>query len=311
MSKFRNSIFRSKVAIITGGASGIGRALAERLSASGCEVVLADRQIGVAEQAADAIVDRGGSATAHELDVRDLSAFQQLARDIKRRSGRIDYLFNNAGIAVGGEMHEYAPEDWHDVFDVNLRGVAHGIHAVYPIMIAQGHGHIINTASVAGLLPSPGMGSYTATKHAVVGITKALRVEAERHGVRVSALCPGAIRTPILHGGKYGRLHRAVSMDKMKELIETFRPLDPDELARRALRGIERNEAFIVVPKLYKAFWYLERLSPTLSLKLWQVVMDRFRTQLGLDEVGIKPEPVPEPEPVTESEPVPESTTLH
>src|SRR5262245_48803240 len=109
-----------RVAVVTGGASGIGRALGEELAARGCTVVLADRQIELARSVALGIDERGQSAWAAELDVRDLSAFQALARDVRARFGRIDLLFNNAGIGVGGGIETYAPEDWDDVFDVNL-----------------------------------------------------------------------------------------------------------------------------------------------------------------------------------------------
>src|SRR5439155_13844601 len=96
--------------------------------------------------------------------------------------------------------------DWHKVFDVNLRGVVNGVQAAYPVMLRQGFGHIVNTASVAGLLPTPTIVSYCAAKHAVVGLSTSLRVEAAEAGVRVSVLCPGAIKTPILEGGKYGKM---------------------------------------------------------------------------------------------------------
>src|SRR5262245_6530755 len=122
-----DSPLASKVAIITGGASGIGRALGEELALRGCEVVLADRQHALAEEVAKGITDRGGRAYGAELDVRSLPSFRAVIQKVLERSGRIDYLFNNAGIGVGGEMDSYAPEDWDDVIDVNLRGVAYGI----------------------------------------------------------------------------------------------------------------------------------------------------------------------------------------
>jgi len=195
-----------------------------------------------------------------------------------QQSGRIDYLFNNAGIGVSGEIDSYTLDDWNDVFDVNLRGVAHGIQAVYPIMIRQHSGHIVNTASGAGLFPSPGLGSYTATKHAVVGISKALRVEAERHGVQVSVLCPGAIRTPIMTGGQYGRINIAgVSDEELVKSFERLRPMAPEKFAERALRAVLRGDAIIVVPAWWKAFWYLERLSPALSMRVARLALKRLR----------------------------------
>ena len=111
---------------------------------------------------------------------------------------------------------------------MNLRGVVHGIQAVYPIMIRQGSGHIVNTASMAGLTTTVGQTSYTATKHAVVAISRSMRVEAERHGVRVSALCPGVIRTPILTGGEYGRINApGVTSEEFQKSWERLRPMAP------------------------------------------------------------------------------------
>src|SRR5262245_42224664 len=183
--------FHEAVAIVTGGASGIGAALGRELARRGSHVILADRQLEVASGVAASINAAGGKAEAVELDVRDAIAFDAIVALTIERHGRIDYLFNNAGIGVGGEIREYRLDDWRDVVDVNLMGVVHGVQAAYGRMIAQGFGHIINTASVAGLLPSPFMGSYTTTKHAVVGMSRALRLEAARYGVRVSTLCPG------------------------------------------------------------------------------------------------------------------------
>lgn len=272
----------SKVAFITGGASGIGRALAEELAGQGVEVVLADRQIELAEEVAASIRQAGGAATAVELDVRDLGQFQRAADETVARTGRIDYLFNNAGIGVGGDMARYEQRDWDDVFDVNLRGVAHGIQAVYPVMCRQGSGHIVNTASMAGLLPAPHTGSYCATKHAVVGLSKALRIEAKEHGVRVSVLCPGVIRTPILGAGKYGRSNLTSEGDqKMMGFWEQLRPMDPRTFARKTLRQVDRNVPIIIVPSWWKLFWLMDRLSPRLSLWVWQRTYDRMRVQLA------------------------------
>ncbi len=233
----------TSVAVITGGASGIGAAFAKELAGRGTEVVLADRQLELAEEVAGAIRQSGGQATAVELDVRDAAQFQRVVDETVARTGRIDYLFNNAGIGVGGEIAGYTLADWYDVFAVNLRGVVHGIQAVYPLMCKQGSGHIINTASIAGLLPTGEAASYAATKHAVVGLGKSLRIEGKEHGVRVSTLCPGVIRTPILTTGKYGRLNMKKGAEqKVLELWERMRPMDVDVFARKALRGVERNK---------------------------------------------------------------------
>jgi NADP-dependent 3-hydroxy acid dehydrogenase YdfG len=158
-----------KVAFVTGGASGIGAALTSELVAGGAEVWIADRQIGRAQELAQRL-SGAGVVHAIELDVRDYPSFERAVAEAVHESGRIDYLFNNAGIGVSGEVDSYTLDDWNDVFDVNLRGVVHGIQAVYPVMIRQGSGHIVNTASMAGLTTTVGQASYTATKHAVVAI---------------------------------------------------------------------------------------------------------------------------------------------
>jgi NAD(P)-dependent dehydrogenase (short-subunit alcohol dehydrogenase family) len=272
----------NKVAFITGGASGIGAAFARQLAQQGTKVVLADRQVGLADEVAGAIRREGSEATSVELDVRDAAQFQQVVEDTVARAGRIDYLFNNAGIGVAGAILDYTLSDWYDVFDVNLRGVAHGIQAAYPVMCRQGSGHIINTASMAGIVPTGEAASYAATKHAVVGLSKALRIEAAEHGVKVTALCPGVIRTPILMAGQYGRMKLSKDSEaKVMELWERMRPMDVDIFARKALRQIERNKPIVIVPSMWKALWWLERLSPSLSLWLWGKMSRQFRNELA------------------------------
>lgn len=260
---------RNKTAIVTGAASGIGRALAAELSRRGARVVLADRDIELAEESAARIRAGGGDALATELDVRDAARFREVAEQTRDRWGPIDYLFNNAGIGVGGEVANYDAAAWRDVLDVNLYGVIHGVAAVYPAMVARGAGQIVNTASMAGLLPGPGMASYATSKHAVVGLSKALRIEAAPHRVRVSVLCPGAVRTPILTHGKYGRAgERGLSAAAMGKLWEKLRPMDPGDFAGDALDAIERGVSVIILPRWWRLLWLLERGSQELSSAL-------------------------------------------
>ncbi|ABM13903.1 short-chain dehydrogenase/reductase SDR [Mycolicibacterium vanbaalenii PYR-1] len=265
-----------KVVFITGGASGIGAALTARLGAAGAQVWIADRQFGVAEELAQRLRDTGARVHAVELDVRDPAAFATAIAATVQTAGRIDYLFNNAGIGIGGEVDTLTLDDWNDIIDVNLRGVVHGIQAAYPIMIRQGSGHIVNTASMAGLVTTSAQAGYSATKHAVVALSKTMRVEAATHGVRVSVLCPGVVRTPILSGGAYGR-NKSVSREDLVKLGEALRPMDADDFADRALRAVLRNEAIIVVPRWWKALWYLERLSPALSMRTAAAALKRTR----------------------------------
>ena len=257
-------IFDGAVAIVTGGASGIGRALSENLAQRGASIVLADRQVDLAQEVAAGIHAGGGKASVAELDVANFTAVDQLVQEIAQSHGRLDYMFNNAGIAIGGETSLYNLDDWKAVLDVNLYGVVNGVQAAYPIMIRQGYGHIVNTASMAGLLPMPMGVSYATTKHAVVGLSKSLRIEAAQHGVRVSALCPGVIRTPILQGGKYGKRLQPISKQLEYQILERSRPLDPALLAVKALDALARNRAIIIIPGWWRIFWWMSRLSPSL-----------------------------------------------
>ena len=272
------SSLSGKVAFITGGASGIGAALATTLVEGGAEVWLGDRQLGAAQELAQRLGSDRTKAHAVELDVRSYPAFEAAVAEAVQRSGRIDYLFNNAGIGVGGEVDSYTLDDWNDVLAVNLHGVVHGIQAVYPTMIRQRSGHIVNTASMAGLLAGPGTASYTASKHAVVALSKALRLEAERHNVKVSVLCPGAIRTPILTGGVYGRMtNTGASDEELLKFWEPMRPMAPDKFATRVLRAVLRGDAIVIVPSWRKALWYLDRFAPSISTCAARRTLKRLR----------------------------------
>ncbi|HEV2946615.1 MAG TPA: SDR family oxidoreductase [Gemmataceae bacterium] len=258
--------YQSALVVITGGASGIGRALGEALALRGAEVVLADRQIELAETVAAGLRGRGGRATAVEVDVTDYCALEQVVRQTAEKHGRLDYMFNNAGIGITGEACYYDIKDWEQVFDVNIRGVINGIQAAYPIMLRQGYGHIINTASMAGLMPTPALVSYCASKYAVVGVSLSLRIEAAEAGVRVSVLCPGTIRTPILEGGKYGKSLQALPPEAWEKLLNRQRPMNVDKFAAQALGAIAKNRAIIIFPRYWRIFWWLNRLSPSLAL---------------------------------------------
>jgi len=276
-------IFAGATAIVTGGASGIGRALAEGLAKRGSEVILADLQVDLAEKVASAIHASGGRAKAVKVDVRDFRAVERLVQEAFERTGRLDYIFNNAGIAIGGPVRLYEIEDWNQIIDVNLRGVINGIQAAYKRMIGQGFGHIINTASMAGLMPGPGNIAYTTTKHAVVGLSKSLRAEAAPMGIRVSVLCPGVIRTPILEGGKYGKMLIDIPPEKVRQLMEKLKPISPELFAEKALKSVAKNKAIIIVPSWWKRYWWIDRLSPSLGIFLSRKHFQKVQKELGIE----------------------------
>jgi NAD(P)-dependent dehydrogenase (short-subunit alcohol dehydrogenase family) len=261
-----------KVAIITGAAGGIGRALAEEMAQRGCYLVLADINAELLENTVAELCATGARAEARTLDVRDAAQVQKLVEGAFRELGRIDYLFNNAGLNLCAEIRDTTLDDWNLLIDVNLRGVVHGIHAVYPIMREQGFGHIVNTASAAGLIPASAEGAYAATKHAVVGLSMALRAEAEAFGVKVSVVCPGLVDTPILDSTKYVKFDPAVIRKVAPE-----KPMPARKAARLILRGIDRNQFFVVLSVTTHALWRLHRYAPAASMLVGKVAIGKFR----------------------------------
>jgi NAD(P)-dependent dehydrogenase (short-subunit alcohol dehydrogenase family) len=265
----------TKTAIVTGGASGIGRAIAAELVARGADVVIADVNAEAARLAAKQLTETlPGTATAAELDVRDAGAVRATYRETADRHGRLDLVFNNAGIAVGGLAEEFTLEHWDRTIDVNLRGVVHGVQAAYPIMLEQGGGHIVNTASLAGLVLPAIMGPYTATKYAVVGLSMALRAEGASRGVRVSALCPGFIDTPLLDNVNAGLPQTKVNSDT-RSFIRRIQPrmYTAERLAGDVMRGIATNKALIIAPRSARVVAFIARHVPALALAAnrWQV----------------------------------------
>ena len=261
--------FHGSVTIITGGASGIGRALGSELARrGGAEIVIADLQQDMAEEAAEGLRRSGSRATVVKLDVRDSEAVERMVADTQRRAGRIDYVFNNAGTGVMGEAHLLAKRDWDLTIDINVGGVVNVIRAVYPRLVAQGFGHLVNTASMAGLVGSPFISAYVASKHFVVGLSKSMRIEAARHGVRVSALCPGAVKTPLLTGGSLGGSIYEMSEERKLSWWGRFRPGDVDVFANQALDRVAKNEAIIVLPKHNQIAVTLFRTLPWLEEKI-------------------------------------------
>ena len=271
--------FQNTVAIVTGGASGIGRALCEALGRHGATVVVADVDESGAKQVADAIP--GGRAQAATLDVTQGEAVRALVEATVREHGRLDYLFNNAGVALAAEVRDMTLEHWRRILDVHLWGVIHGTMSAYPIMLRQGFGHIVNTASIAGLLPGPVMTAYSTAKHAIVGLSLSLRCEAAELGVRVSVVCPGFVRSRIFE-------RAAVVQPRWDEPREVFQAclnaavppehmMDCTRAAEAILAGVRRNRGLIVFPFRTWLAWWLYRLWPPLLGPIAQSTLAAFR----------------------------------
>jgi len=240
--------FRDRVAVVTGGGSGIGRALAEAFAREGARVVVADVEDSAATAVADGIRGRGGEALAARVDVTDLGQVQALADRAFADFGAVHVLCNNAGVALHGALQDATHRDWEWVLGVNLWGVIHGLEAFLPRMIARGQpGHVVNTASMAGLIASQGLGVYNASKYAVVGISETLVKDLRPHGIGVSVLCPLGVATRILQSARNRPAqlrNEREGTDSAVELIGKY--LDPDTVASMVLAAVRANRLYVI-----------------------------------------------------------------
>jgi NAD(P)-dependent dehydrogenase (short-subunit alcohol dehydrogenase family) len=255
------------------------------LHSRGTRVVLADIDGEAARWCANEMAGSrdGAGIVGRQLDVTDDTAFRQVVDEIIERDGHLDMLFNNAGISLGGPTHELTAAHWDHIISVNIRGVVNGVLAAYPKMIEQRQGHIVNTASGAGLVAPPFVTAYATTKHAVVGLSTALRPEAALHGVNVSVLCPGSVETPILDKAPHPDLPATNSRPvTAREYLAVLgqKPISADDFARLALKGVARNKAVIVVPASARSLWYLHRLSPALTQRLTRALARKVDREL-------------------------------
>jgi short-subunit dehydrogenase len=221
-----------------------------------------------------AIAAQGGRAESAEVDVADAKQMERLVEQTVSRHERLDYFFNNAAIAVVGELRDLNPEHWRRLMDVNLLGVVYGTMAAYTVMVRQGSGHIVNLASVVGLMPTPVMTPYSTSKWAIVGFSTSLRVEAASLGVKVGVACPSLVRTNFPDGTAYVNV---VKEEYLKRLPWRFM-MEPGAAARAILRGVERNQAIIVCPWHGRLLWWCQRHFPWLLSPLWRMTVREWRT---------------------------------
>ena len=227
-------VFEGKSCVVTGGTSGIGFAVAEALLKRGAIV----SAVGFPQESVDAAREKLATyekARCALVDVTDCEAVQAMVDEAVAVCGRLDYLFNNAGMGGTIPFEQATLEGWKMIIDLNLWGVIYGVQAAFPVMLEQGSGHIINTSSIAGLVPVPYQAPYCATKYAIAGMTEALRYEHEYRGIAFSTVCPGNVATPIF--GDAPPPPDAIT---------------PEEAAAIILAGVERKDGLIVFPELIR-----------------------------------------------------------
>lgn len=260
--------FRNKVAVVTGAASGIGRAMAERFAREGMRVVLADIEKDALDETAHQISHLGADTLAVVTDVSSAYSVEALAHATLGRFGGVHVVCNNAGVgSPPGPIWERTIADWEWVLGANLWGVIHGIRVFVPILLRQGgEGHIVNTASMAGLLSSPYLGIYNATKHAVLTMSETLFAELALAGsqVKVSVLCPGFVKTGIGESERNRTDDQPAATPSNPAIVEGIRNLiaagiPPEQVAERVFEAVRDEQLYILTHPEFKPMiraWY-------------------------------------------------------
>lgn len=263
-----------RVAIVTGAASGIGRALSLALARQGVAVGVVDINERSAIALAEAIRAESGWALPFGRDIACEHALVDVADTLLREAGRVDRLYNVAGLEVNGDVLAVDAARWRAALAVDLEGVIYATRTIYPILRERRQGQIVTVASLAGLVPLPGLAYYGAAKHAVVGFMLALRAEAQAHGVSISLACPALVDTEI-------RANTAAYLGRPQApqpRLRWPRPISAERCADDILRGAARREAVTVSPRGLTWIWWLYRLSPGLFMALTGRLRARWTT---------------------------------
>jgi NAD(P)-dependent dehydrogenase (short-subunit alcohol dehydrogenase family) len=246
-------------AVVTGAGSGLGRALAVDLAGRGASVVVSDIEPSSADETAALVRKRGARAEVIPCDVTNREGVFGLVEETEHRLGGIDFMANNAGVAVGGPFDEISIEDWRWAVDINLWGVIYGCQAAVPKMKAQGRGYILNVASAAGLLAPPAMSAYNVTKAGVVSLSETLYAEYKGAGIHVSALCPTFFKTNIIGSG------RGATTDKDDAQILRWMArskVQAPEVAKAAIDAVRDGKLYVQPMRDGRMAWRLKRTHP-------------------------------------------------
>jgi NAD(P)-dependent dehydrogenase (short-subunit alcohol dehydrogenase family) len=269
--------YQDAVAIVTGGGMGLGQALCEELGRRGATVVVTDIDAEAADEVAGRLQQSGIAARAAHVDVADEAEVENLVASTVADFGHLDYMVNNAGIAIGGDARDLSTPQWRRVLDVDLMGVVYGTVSAYKAMVRQGRGHIVNISSLSGLVPQPGNAPYCTSKHGIIGLSLSLRFEGADLGVKVSAVCPGDMKTKIYDNMVVMNMPREQVVTLSRRTHYLMPQMTAQAAARAILRGVERNQALIVFPGAVQLIWHLYRLVPSLFYRISLHRMRRFR----------------------------------
>lgn len=259
--------FEGKVIILTGAGSGMGKALVSVLQESGAIVFALD----VNQEGLDSLA-KADNLIAVSLDVTDAEAYQDFVDGVIREHGQIDYLFNNAGVTLLSDAVDISSDQWKSLLDVNIMGVCNGIAAVYPQMVKQQKGYIINTSSIAAVTGYATAAPYTCSKAFVVGLTKSLRPEAKENNVDVSLVCPGYVKTSIFTKDRI----IGADMDKVFSRMP-FKFISSEKAADYILSGVVRKKKKIIFPFSSKFLWFISHWMPFVLAPFHRGFLQPFR----------------------------------
>jgi NAD(P)-dependent dehydrogenase (short-subunit alcohol dehydrogenase family) len=274
--------YANKIILVTGGGSGMGRALCEKLAEIGATVICTDINTQNAGETVATIAQSGKNAVARKLDVAQLSDFEDVMADIVKEHGRIDMIFNNAGIGITGELRDISIDQWKKVLDINFYGVLYGSQVAYQYMIKQGSGHIVNTSSLAGLVAYiPLITPYSVSKHAVVNYARCLRQEAKLFNIKASIVCPGLIDTPIINSLPAVNANPSWNRDSIKQ----FEPgISAANAAHYILKGVAQNKEIILFPQMARTIFLFARYLKAAYLKVALKEMKKFRESYRIND---------------------------
>ena len=264
-----------RVAVVTGAASGIGRATAQALASRGAHLALADIDGAAVAAVAQALRAQGGTASHHVLDVADRAAVRALPDAVRAAHGRADLLMNNAGVAVGGTFEQVGEDDFDWLMEINFGAVVRLTRAFLPLLHASDDARIVNVSSIYGIIAPPGQAAYTASKFAVRGFSNVLRHELEGSTVGVSVVHPGGVATNIARNARIPAGAPADEVARGRRTMEKLLRMPPERAGEVIARGIERRQPRILVGSDAKAAAWLERLAPVGYWNILKKAMQR------------------------------------
>ena len=264
-----NRRLEGKVAVLTGAATGIGRALAARLADEGATLCLADINADALEETASALASRGARVSTHAIDISDGARVESFAREVEGRHGRADVLINNAGVALHGTVEEVSLEDIEWVMSINFWGTVYCVKHFLPTLRRQQSAHIVCMSSIFGVIAPPGQAAYCASKFAVRGFSEALRHELESSNVRVSTVHPGGVRTGIARSARIGAGADPARGERERERFERLAITTPEQAADRIVGGMLRGEPRILVGRDASQLDLIQRVLPA---SYWRLI---------------------------------------